>query len=395
MGIRRTMMAALAAVVGLGLVGPPAGAAVPPPAKSIVVTSSPSTAVWSEGVRLTVAITPKGGGTPKGGTVTFLDGDVPIGTATATARNTTLTTSSLAVGGHQITAAYGGDETVAPGSSAPITVTVAKASATVTLTSESGPVGPGAEATLRAVVKPAAPAATSRRPSGTVVFNTGTRSATVRLNANGVATWRPTTLAEGSHTVTATYGGSDVYDPSTSTSVVQEVVVETPNVLDQETTAAPLGAYNVYGGETQWLTLAQTFTAGITGELDEVTLRLWQDSEPLPLEVEIRTLSAGVPTTTVLGSGSVDWTEVDVWDGSYQETHPTPSLDVELDVPASVTAGTEYALVLRSEATNGTWLPGLVEPTYPGTLLLNTEGSTWWPMNDYDMWFRTWVVPAP
>jgi hypothetical protein len=393
MGIRRTMMAALAAVTGLGLLGPgPVGAAVSPPAKSIVLTASPS-AVWSEALRLTVAITPKGGGTPKGGTVTFLDGDVPIGTATATARNTTLTTSSLTPGEHTITAAYAGDGAIAPGASAPVAVTIAKASTSVSLTSESGPIAPGDEATLRAVVRPTAPAAASRRPTGTVTFTRGSATATVKVNANGVATWRPT-LEEGSHTVTATYNGSDLHDPSTSASVVQEVVAESPNVLDQETTAAPIGAHNVYGGETQWHTMAQTFTAGITGDLDMVTLRLWQDQQPLTLEVEIRTLSGGVPTT-VIGSGHVEWTEVDVWDGSYQETHPTPSLDVELDVPAPVTAGTEYALVLSSETTNGVWLPGLVEPTYPGTLLSNSDSPAWWPMNDYDMWFRTWVVPAP
>ncbi len=49
------------------------------------------------------------------GTVRFLDGATSVGAAPLIAGKATLTVSSLAVGAHSITAAYGGDTNDAPG----------------------------------------------------------------------------------------------------------------------------------------------------------------------------------------------------------------------------------------------------------------------------------------
>jgi hypothetical protein len=334
-------MAALAAVgIGLGLLAPaPAGAVAPPKAKAIVVTAAPATGVFSQSVRLTVAITPKGGGTPKGGTVTFLDGDAPIGTATATTRNTTFTTSALAPGEHRITASYGGDPVTAPGDSTPVTVTVAKAATAVTLTT-TGTVEPGQPATLKATVRALAPAAASRRPTGTVVFTRGSAQARVAVNANGVATWRPT-LAEGSHEIVATYEGNDTYEPSTSSAVLQQVAgARAPSVVDQETTAPITEGKAVMDRFGVKVDLGEVFTAGMTGELDTVTIQVRRPELDLPLalplQVRITTVSGGLPTGTVIGSGELDATTL--------PNVATHVVDVPLDVAAAVTAGTQYAL---------------------------------------------------
>lgn len=50
---------------------------------------------------------------------------------------------------------------------------------------------------------------------------------------------------------------------------------------------------------------AQTFTAGRQGALDQVDLLLTRYETPGNLTIEIRTTSAGVPTSQVIASGSV------------------------------------------------------------------------------------------
>ena len=57
----------------------------------------------------TVTVTPPNTGTPTGGTVTFADRGATLGTAPLTAGVATLTTTSLALGSHMITACYSGD----------------------------------------------------------------------------------------------------------------------------------------------------------------------------------------------------------------------------------------------------------------------------------------------
>src|SRR5262245_5865470 len=46
---------------------------------------------------------------------------------------------------------------------------------------------------------------------------------------------------------------------------------------------------------------AQTFTAGITGNLDQVDLFLISGPDPSPVTVEIQSTDGGTPTNTVLG----------------------------------------------------------------------------------------------
>src|SRR5687767_6341270 len=104
--MRRSLQLVLAVLVvvgGLAVVAP-AGAVAPPAPKVFGLAVSPATAVWSQAVKLSLTITPKGGGAPRGGTVTFLSDGVPIGTAVATTRVTSLKTTTLPPGEHAITA---------------------------------------------------------------------------------------------------------------------------------------------------------------------------------------------------------------------------------------------------------------------------------------------------
>jgi len=74
---------------------------------------------------LTATVAPAAGsGTPTG-QVTFTDGaSTVIGTATLSSGKATLTTSTLALGGHTVTAVYAGDSTYAPSTSSGTTVVI-------------------------------------------------------------------------------------------------------------------------------------------------------------------------------------------------------------------------------------------------------------------------------
>src|SRR5262245_20877426 len=73
-----------------------------------------------------------------------------------------------------------------------------------------------------------------------------------------------------------------------------------PGLLDQQQTDV---AGEICVSQPIWL--GQTFTAGITGMLDQVDLSARQNLAPgvgLPLIVQIRTVNGGFPSTTILST---------------------------------------------------------------------------------------------
>src|SRR5205085_1921189 len=95
-------------------------------ASTISLSSSPNPSTPGQAVTFTAVVTGPTGttGTPTG-TVTFLSGTQTLGTGTLNANGVaTFTTTSLPTGTSTITAAYGGDNTFGPSTSAPLTQTV-------------------------------------------------------------------------------------------------------------------------------------------------------------------------------------------------------------------------------------------------------------------------------
>lgn len=134
-------------------------------------------------------------------------------------------------------------------------------------------------------------------------------------------------------------------------------------------------------------TRAQTFTAGRTGDLDQVSLTGSTTGVPPPIvTVEIQTVDgAGYPTGTVLGSGTfteqfngfLDWTEL------------------RLDTPAPVVADTQYALVYRipADCLGQLIVANTTTGTYDGGRLVSRQGDGPWVEfgGQADLQFRTWV----
>ena len=163
--------------------------------------------------------------------------------------------------------------------------------------------------------------------------------------------------------------------------------------LDQQ--QPTVGSMELNAHSTQ--SVAQTFTAGLTGKLDQVDLNLNKSgTPPVPLIVELRDVSAGLPGSAVLASQSVLASSVVAFPGSGWVPFAFPT-------PGSVTAGTQYAIVAHSAAVfpdTYAWSQGTGTDPYAGGAAYFASSSpptTAWmpvPIGPPDFAFKTYVVPA-
>jgi Bacterial Ig-like domain (group 3) len=196
-------------------------------ATTTTLTSSPNPAKQGVAVTFTATVTTTGTNPPTG-TVTFNDGTTALGTGTLNGSQVaTFTTSTLAVGTHSITAVYGGDANNAGSTSAVLTQTITAVTTATTLTSNLNPANAGVAVTFTATVTTTG----THPPTGTVTFNDGTTAlGTGTLSTVGgfqVATFTTSTLAVGTHSITAVYGGDANNTGSTSAILSQVIVVPT------------------------------------------------------------------------------------------------------------------------------------------------------------------------
>ncbi len=183
-------------------------------------TLSPvSATTYGTSVTLSATVTSSASGTPTGA-VTFLDGTKTLGTGTLNSSAVaTFTTSLLAGGSHSLTASYGGDTTFAPSTSSTVTFTVNPAATTAKVASSLNPSFSGDAVTFSASVTSSA-----GTPTGTVTFDDGsTQLGTGTLDSSGQANFSTSTLAAGSHSITAAYVGSADFSPSTSAALSETV----------------------------------------------------------------------------------------------------------------------------------------------------------------------------
>jgi len=188
------------------------------------VTSAPNPSMFGQSVTLTATVTVSapGAGNPSG-VVTFFDGATNIGTGVVNGSGiATLATSTLSVGAHNsITAQYGGDASFSGSTSGSYLHTVSTANTTTSLTSAPNPSVFGQSVTFTATVAVVAPGAGN--PSGTITFTIdGVPVGTVTLSG-GMATYVTSTLAAGSHSVSATYGGDSNFNGSAASAINQVV----------------------------------------------------------------------------------------------------------------------------------------------------------------------------
>jgi hypothetical protein len=187
----------------------------PPAATTTAITTTGSPVVTGTKVTFTATVkTPSG--TPSG-TVVFKDGTTVLGQQTVNASGVaTFSTTTLAVGSHPISATFQ-PSTTFNSSTATLTQVITPlpppASTTTAITTSGSPVVTGTNVTFTATVT-----TPSGAPSGIVVFKDGTTVLGQQtVNASGVATFSTTTLAVGSHPISATFQPSTTFSSSTAT----------------------------------------------------------------------------------------------------------------------------------------------------------------------------------
>ena len=230
------------------------------PAVSLSSSANPS----AIGAPVTFTATVTGSSGTATGTVDFRDGGASIAGCNAAALangSATCTASSLSVGGHSITAAYGGDARYLAATSEPLNqaVDAARSSPNVTVASSRNPANAGETVTFTANVDGAAGPGT-----GTVAFRDGGSALpgcdSVPLSG-GTATCAATALGVGTHAITVAYGGSSAYTANTSASLSQVVnpAPSTPEVTLRSS------ANPSFSGATV------TFTATVSGSAGTAT----------------------------------------------------------------------------------------------------------------------------
>jgi hypothetical protein len=183
------------------------------------------TATFGQPVTLIAVVVPSAYTTVPTGTVTFNDGMTTLGTVPLIGGAVAvLTVSSLSVGGspRSLTATYSGDTTYSASTSTPVPLTITPADTTTTVTSSQNPSVFGQTVTFTATVAVTPPGGGT--PTGSVIFTIdGNPQAPVPLTGNQ-ASITLSSLAVGSHTVSATYTNTDGdYSGSTSSTLTQVV----------------------------------------------------------------------------------------------------------------------------------------------------------------------------
>ncbi len=159
-------------------------------------------------------------------------------------------------------------------------------------------------------------------------------------------------------------------------------------VLDQQQTTmtSPNGLSNT----ASW---AQVFTAGLNGPLSRVELRLDKDpAATAPLFVELRSVSAGVPTATVLASKQVPAADL-----ANSAGGDVPFESVAFANPAAVLAGAQYALVVHTNGIAQNYRVGNTNANvYAAGAAYSSAASppvAAWTVQTFDMAFKTFVLP--
>jgi sugar lactone lactonase YvrE len=192
---------------------------------STAIASSSLTPTYGAMVVLTATVTPAPADTPPG-TARFYTGSTLLGTVALNSTGVATLSIALPLGPNTITAVYSGSASDAGSTSSAISVSdrtgsLVTLSASPTTQLYNNPIVLTAQAT----------SSTAGTLTGTVNFLDGTTViATVPLGANGQATYSATTLADGSHNLTASYSGDPNFQQSGSTGAAVAITVGDVNL---------------------------------------------------------------------------------------------------------------------------------------------------------------------
>uniref|UniRef100_Q01RF7 NHL repeat containing protein n=1 Tax=Solibacter usitatus (strain Ellin6076) TaxID=234267 RepID=Q01RF7_SOLUE len=258
---------------------------------SVALTSSLNPSTSGQSVTFTAVVSPA----TAGGSVQFLDGSTVLASAAVNGGTALLSLSTLSAGAHSITAAYSGDTNNVASTSAVISQTVSKVTASVALVASQNPALFGQNIPLSATVMPGS-------ASGSVQFLDGTTVLGTASLADGTAAISISTLAVGQHAITAVYSGDAQHTGATST-----VVTETINMRSSTVIVTSSLNPSQFGQ-------AINFSAAVTPATATGTVQFLDGSTLLGTAILIG--GAGSITTSTLAPGNHSITAVYSGDGS-------------------------------------------------------------------------------
>lgn len=189
-------------------------------ATTVQLSMPPNPSVYGQPVTLSANVTPVSqGGTPTG-SVSFMDAATTLGSGALSGGHTSINIA-LGVGGHTITAVYGGDAAFNTSTSTAATQTVARGSTSVVVTAAPNPSSAGQSVTFTATVAATPPASGTATGTATLMDSSATLGSAIL--SNGQATLSSASLNIGSHSITAVYNGDANFTGNTSPTLSQGV----------------------------------------------------------------------------------------------------------------------------------------------------------------------------
>lgn len=191
-------------------------------ASSTSLTTSANPAMSTQTLKLLAQVS-SSSGTPTG-SVTFYDGANKLGTAALSSSSQAALSVALNPGNHSISAVYSGDSNFAASTSKVFSQDVERGLSDTTLAISAASVIFEKPVILTALVTPSP----NGTPAGTVTFTLGsTVLASVPVASDGRAVLATSALPCGADKITASYSGNTELVPSTSQSVVIDVMLPT------------------------------------------------------------------------------------------------------------------------------------------------------------------------
>ena len=218
-----------------------------------------------------------------GGTVTFYDNGVSIGSSIMEGNGVNLTISTLAAGAHSITANYGGDANLAASTSTAFTQTVNLEPTTTFIASSTYTPAFAQSITLTATVRPLS----GTTATGTITFFDRTTTIGTATLSSNTAQFAISILTSGTHYISAQYSG----DTNTATSTSGQTLV----------TVSP-----------------PPTTTLLTSSVNPSSM-----NQPVTFTATLQLTSSGTPTGTItFYAGSFSLGSVPVTNGSAQFADP-------------------------------------------------------------------------
>ncbi|WP_263359537.1 beta strand repeat-containing protein, partial [Acidicapsa ligni] len=280
----------------------------PTPALTVSTSGTPSTYGGSVTFTATISSGPTG-------IITFYDGGTSIGTGSISGTTATFSTSTLAAGAHSITAGWAGNTNYSAVTSSAVTQLVNKATPTLAVVTSGTPSTYGGSVTFTATI--------SSGPTGPITFYDGGTSIGTGSISGTTATFTTSTLAAGTHSITAGWAGNTNYSAVTSGAVTQSVNEATPTLA-----VATSGTPSNYGGS---VTFTATISSGPTGVItfyDGGTSIGTGSISGTTATFSTSTLAAGAHSITAGWAGNTNYSAVTSGAVTQSVNEATPTLAV-------------------------------------------------------------------